>query len=243
MLARQPGLPLEGILAAAGISRATFYRLFESRDALLRELKVPPRPSSRDRVLAAAMQAIGQSGLAALNMDELVAAADVSRANLYRLFPGKSALFRALLEEHSPLEAVASTIVAVGTQPPEVVMPALARSIGAALGARPGLARTLFYEITGGGAETTEAIEWALRRAIGGLLGYVSAEMESGRLRRGDPLLALQAFVGPIFFHLMTRPVAVARLGLDTSVDDAMASLAATWLRAMATPPSPGTRR
>jgi hypothetical protein len=31
--------------------------------------------------------------------------------------------------------------------------------------------------------------------------------MAAGRLRTIHPLLALQAFIGPVFFHLLTRPV------------------------------------
>jgi len=40
-------------------------------------------------------------------MDELAEASSVSRATLYRLFPGKSALFREVIQTFSPWEAVA----------------------------------------------------------------------------------------------------------------------------------------
>jgi hypothetical protein len=58
--------------------------------------------------------------------------------------------------------------------------------------------------------------------------------MEAGRLRRMHPLLALQAFVGPIFFHLMTRPLAERALGLEIDGEAAVTELAEAWLRAMA---------
>jgi hypothetical protein len=38
--------------------------------------------------------------------------------------------------------------------------------------------------------------------------------MALGRVRPMHPLLALQAFVGPVFFHLMTRPVVEELVGL-----------------------------
>lgn len=233
-LVKTNGSPsVDEIIAAAGISRATFYRLFDSRDALLRELQIAPPESSRSRIMAAAMEVIGERGFATLNMDELAVAAEVSRANMYRLFPGKGALLGELIREYSPMEAVATTIAALATEPPEVVMPTLARAVGSVLGGHPGLARTLFYELTGGASDATAAIEWALQRAVATMLGYVSDQMATGRLRSADPLLALQSFIGPLFFHLMTRPIALERLGLTTTVDDAMTALAQTWLLAM----------
>ena len=39
-------------------------------------------------------------------MDDLATQADVSRATLYRLFPGKAALFRAIVVAYSPIEPV-----------------------------------------------------------------------------------------------------------------------------------------
>jgi hypothetical protein len=48
------------------------------------------------------------------------------------------------------------------------------------------------------------------------------------------PLLAMQSFIGPIFFHLITRPVAERVLGMDFDGEQAVVELAETWLRAMA---------
>ena len=70
-------------------------------------------------------------------------------------------------------------------------------------------------------------------------MGYVVAQMQTGRLRQMHPLLALQSLIGPILFHLMTREVAEERLGLDISVDEAVTQLATDWVRAMT--PSTGT--
>src|SRR5579859_7010962 len=77
------------ITGAAGVSRTSFYRAFGSRDALLEALAVPPEPGARERILEAAVEMVGAAGLAALSMDALAERAQVSRATLYRLFPGK----------------------------------------------------------------------------------------------------------------------------------------------------------
>src|SRR5262250_1831152 len=89
ILSRNPGASLSEVAAAA-----TLYRMFGSREGLFRTLEIEPDPDSRERVLAAALELIGRDGLARLSMDEVAATAGVSRASLYRLFPGKPSLFR-----------------------------------------------------------------------------------------------------------------------------------------------------
>src|SRR5260221_3837606 len=74
------------IAEAAGISRTTFYREFDSLQALMNALAVEPEPGPRERILEAALDMIGALGLGALSMDDLATQAGVSRATLYRLF-------------------------------------------------------------------------------------------------------------------------------------------------------------
>jgi hypothetical protein len=47
------------------------------------------------------------------------------------------------------------------------------------------------------------------------------------------PLLALQSFIGPIFFHLMTRPMFQRLLSVEFGGEPAVTELAESWLRAM----------
>jgi len=58
-------------------------------------------------------------------------------------------------------------------------------------------------------------------------------QMQAGRLRMVHPILALQSFIGPIFFHLMTRPMAERLLGLEMEGEAAVTALAEGWLRSM----------
>jgi AcrR family transcriptional regulator len=223
--------------AAAGISRATFYRTFESREALLEALDVPPEPGTRERILEIALKLVGAQGLTALSMEDLATQADVSRATLYRLFPGKAALFTSLIHEYSPLDPVSHLLTAGHDQPPEVLMPEIARTVYRTLyGAgesRLGMLRALFFEISSLSPDSTEAAHDAIRSIVGSLAIYLMQHMQAGRLRPMHPLLALQSFVGPIFFHLMTRPLAERLLGLDIDGEQAVTLLAESWLRAM----------
>src|ERR1700682_1619663 len=97
LLAKGDSPTVAELAAAAGVSRASFYRAFESREALLEALDLEPEPGAHDRILDAALKLVGAHGLTALSMDDLATQAEVSRATLYRLFPGKTALFTSLL--------------------------------------------------------------------------------------------------------------------------------------------------
>jgi TetR/AcrR family transcriptional regulator of autoinduction and epiphytic fitness len=237
LLARGGSPTVAELAAAAGVSRASFYRAFESREALLEALDLQPEPGARERILEAALRLVGAHGLTALSMDDLAAQADVSRATLYRLFPGKGALFTSLVHEYSPLDPVSLLLATKHDEPPEVLMPEIARTVYRTLyGAgesRLGMVRALFFEINSLSPDSTDAAHDAIRSMVGSLAIYLVQQMQSGRLRRMHPLLALQSFVGPIFFHLLTRPFAERMLGLEIGGEQAVTQLAETWLRAM----------
>ena len=238
LLAKGGSPTVAELAAAAGVSRASFYRAFESREALLEALDIEPEPGARERILEAALKLVGAQGLTALSMDDLATEAEVSRATLYRLFPGKAALFTSFLHEYSPLDPVTELLSKRRGELPEVVMPEIARTVYrtfyAAGESRVGILRALFFEISSLAPDTAEAAQDALRTMVGALVMYLMEQMRSGRLRQMHPLLALQSFVGPIFFHLMTRPLAERLLGFDVEGEQAVTLLAENWLRAMA---------
>jgi AcrR family transcriptional regulator len=234
VLAARPNASVGDLAAAAGASRASFYRHFKSRQALLEALEVTPEPGTADRILEAAVEAVGEIGLTALSMDEVAERARVSRATLYRLFPGKAPLLAALVQRYSPLEPVAQLMAARGDEPPEVLMPEVARTAYRAVAGRTGLMRALFFEVSGLSPATEEVAAQAITQVAGLLAAYVSGHMAAGRLRPMHPLLALQDFIGPIFFHILTRPLAERVLHLDVDGESAVTQLAEAWLRAMA---------
>ena len=225
------------IAAASGTSKAGFYREFESRAALLDALSLDPEPDSRQRILEAAIELIGAHGLTALSMDEVASRAGVSRANLYRLFAGKEALFVGVMHAYSPLDPVSEAVAALSEEPPDIVMPELARTVYRVVAAphapRIGLLRAIVFEV-GTLSPDAEAAALELATTVFGSVGaYVMKQMQAGTLRMVHPILALQSFVGPIFFHLMTRPLAERVLGLDMDGEAAVTALAEGWLRSM----------
>ena len=221
------------IVQAAGISRATFYRAFSSREELLHLLALEPEPESRKRVLEQALEMIGKEGLAALSMDALADASGVSRATVYRLFSGKAALFREVVKTYAPFERVALLIEQVADRPPEEVMPQVAHVFVELFATRVGLYRTLAFEVSGQQGDTEEATTFVLERGMKSLLDYLEMQIQKGTLRPMAPFVALQAFLGPLIIHLMTRSLAERGLGLTMSAHEVVTQLVTFWLRAM----------
>src|SRR6266511_2672096 len=90
----------------------------------------------------------GRHGLAELSMEELAAAAGVSRATLYRLFPGKAALFAELVRRFSPFEPIAAVLETKGDRPPAEVIPAVAHVMATAMEGHIGLLLQLLFEFS-----------------------------------------------------------------------------------------------
>jgi AcrR family transcriptional regulator len=233
--ATHPRATLTEVAAEAGVSRATLYRYFASRHELLQALDLEPHPGADARILAAAADLVGRDGLRKLSMDELAEAAGVSRASVYRLFPGKGALFAALVTAYSPFAIVEETLARLADRPPEEVLPEVARQAARTMAPRIGIARSILFEVTAGDPDAIEAVVPTIRQLLGALGGYLSRQMAAGRIRSMHPLLAAQLLIGPVFFHLMTRPVAVRVAHLDIELEEAVTALAEATVRGLAT--------
>ena len=235
-LARDPDASVGVLARAAKVSRATFYRTFRSRADLLDALEIEPDPDSRDRILSAAVVLVGRDGLRALSMDELAAAAGVSRASVYRLFPGKPALFDALLAAYSPFEPVTATLAAERHRPASEMLPLLTRAAAEASAPRVGIIRSLLLEVTTGSPDALAGADARIAHVIGALAAYLDDEMAAGRLRRMHPVLAAQALIGPIILHLLTRPEAEHLGALAMPLDDAVVELTTAMLHGLVAP-------
>jgi len=237
------GLSMDELATRAGVSRATLYRLFGSQQHLLHELGLIPPPTVRSRILDTALELVGRHGLAELSMDELATQAGVSRATLYRLFPGKEALFAELVRTFSPFEPIAAVLETMGERPLAEVIPTIAHAMAAAMDGHMGLLLQLLFEFArhpdpdGGRGTSEDAVQGM--RTLPLVAGYLDQQMAAGRLRRMDPDLAFQALAGPIVMHLLWRLPAASRVNRppvgEAPLEEVVDELVQVWLRAMAT--------
>ena len=236
------GLSMDQLAAAAGVSRATLYRLFGNQQHLLHELGFQPPPTVRSRILDTALELVGRHGLAELSMDELAARAGVSRATLYRLVPGKEALFAELVQRFSPFEPIAAVLETMGDRPPAEVIPTIAQAMAAAMDGHIGLLLQLLFEVSRsdpghhGGADANQDAAQAMR-TLPLVAGYLDQQMAAGHLRRMDPVLAMQALAGPVVMHLLMQASAQSQSGAGHKValplERVVDELVGMWLRAM----------
>lgn len=225
---------VEQIARAAKTSRTTFYRSFPSRADLVTALKLEPEVDTGRRILEAAARLLQQQPLSQLSMDELASVAGVSRANLYRLFPGKGALFRGMLIAFSPFEPVMRFLDANDNRPPEEMIPALVLTAYHAVAARAGIARTLIFEVTSPTDDARQAFGETGLQVIARLVAYLGKQMEAGRLRRIHPLLALQALIAPVMMLVLSGGL-LGSTGIERpGGDQAVSQLASLWLKGMA---------
>jgi AcrR family transcriptional regulator len=232
LLSRDRQSSIDDIARAAGVSRTTFYRAFPSRAELLHALEVQPEPDTRQRVLDASIRMLGTQTLKDLSMDELASEAGVSRANLYRLFPGKSALFRAILRAYSPFEPVMAVFSRAGDRPPEEVIPEVVLTAYRTVAGRSGIVRTLLLEVTSMTPELTKAFAETGLRAFGTFAQYLASQMAAGRLRGIHPMLAVQSLVGGVMFHMLAGPVMSQAADVPAGEEVAL-QFANIWLRGM----------
>ncbi len=233
LLSRDRQTSVDAIASAAGVSRTTFYRAFPSRARLLHALEVQPEPDARQRIVEASIRMLLTQSLNGLSMDELASEAGVSRANLYRLFPGKAALFRAILLTYSPFEPVMAVFARIGTRPPDEVIPEVVLTAYRTVAGHTGLVRSLLLEITSMNQEFFGAFAETGLRAFGTFAQYLAGQMAAGRLRPMHPMVAVQSLVGGVMFHMLAAPV-MSRATVDVPSGEAvMLEFAQLWLRGM----------
>jgi len=97
-------LTMGAVAARAGVSRATLYRRFGTKDALLDALgsEVDAPPSARDKVLEAMQRIVGVEGKLQFTVEEVASAAGVSAMTIYRAFGDRAGLLESFLDEATP---------------------------------------------------------------------------------------------------------------------------------------------
>jgi AcrR family transcriptional regulator len=222
----------EAVAAAAGISRSTYYRLAGgSHQAVLREAGWVAEPAAHQKLVDAAAELLGEVGLTGLRMDAVAERAGVSRATLYRLFPGKPELLASLAEMRSPLGALGAILEASADRHPEELLPELVAGATPRLLANRGILRAILAEAAAPEGSPGRAVVSGLYAS---LARYLRGQMEAGRLRRTEPLAAVQALVGPLLAYSLLRPDFWGEVVGDLPApEETVAEIVQIWLRGM----------
>jgi AcrR family transcriptional regulator len=222
------------LAATIGVSRSTYYRLVGgSHQAFLRTVGWVEEPGARARLLDATAALLDEVGLSGLVMDTVAERAGVGRSTLYRLFPGKAELLAALAQQRAPLAALSQVLAVGADQPPAQLLPGLVAAAVPRLVASRGMLRAVFAEATTAGADGGAGRQ-VVAAVYAGLVAYVRGQMAAGRLRQTNPLMAVQALLGPLLLQVVVQPDFWTEVDADAAPPEQMVSeFVQLWLRGM----------
>jgi TetR/AcrR family transcriptional regulator len=170
--------------------------------------------TTRDRILAAALDRFGTRGVDAVSLDDIAAVVGVRKQTVLYWFASKEELVDAVLDAAvSELAVVVDAAVRAAPDDPLERIDAVVRAVFRPAVRRPallGLVREL-SRLPGQQAERLRAhVDPLVERAI----DFFAAEMDAGRLRRGDPRL-VAALAYATVTGIATEPEALRGVGWE----------------------------
>ncbi len=230
---------VDAMARASGVAKATFYRVFPSKEAVRQALAaagVAPRlldaRDGRAALLHAATQVFAAQGYARATIDAIAASAGMSKAGFYWHFESKEAVFAAVIEQFAPLEALAHTIQTAEAAEADVqtVLRQALTVVVTELLPRRDLFRVIFFEITANPDLAAVFSRFVARQALPVLGGCIERQMAAGALRRMPTAIAVQLLIGPLYFYLFTYDRLPAALGIALSPEEIVAHIAHTFV-------------
>jgi AcrR family transcriptional regulator len=184
----------------------------------------------RDAILNVALRVFAQSGFAEATMDQVAAAADLSKAALYLYFPSKDSLLHSFLERYPLLPELPEMMASLGDTPPALGIPTLIAEIWRLLRQRKELARVISREIQCSAESGAMFAEQLGPSSYQPLAGYLGRWINRGVLRRQNPLVAAQCMVGMLWFFLLTEELISGRDVRTLSDETVVTSVARIFL-------------
>lgn len=194
----------------------------------------------RRDMVAAALDAFFDKGFAAARMDDIAAAAGVSKGTLYLYFPSKEALFAALVEDYAIPNVVRMETIA-DTSPSAV------QAIRAALQLAPYLvresnipriAKILIGESAAFPALVADYRERVLDRVLGALTRLLERGHAAGEIHAPHAHLTVRLIFAPVFLSAIWR-VVFDREGPESVDPEALLALHEQNIMAALTCPPP----
>jgi AcrR family transcriptional regulator len=219
-LSNRPGasFTMAEVAGEARLARATLYRAFSSRAALLAALRaegleLAPDADPAARAVDAVERILLRDGFGGLTMEAVAAEAGASLATLYRRFGDREGLLRDFVRRRGRRAELKARLDGPVGSPGELEA-ILVRFTETALAALED-GRALFRLALAGSEETgalLRKVRDAPRGATAALAGFLDAQMKAGRLRPGDPATLAAAFTGQLFSLAVILPASGANL-------------------------------
>jgi AcrR family transcriptional regulator len=233
---------VDEIAARAGVSKATLYRYFPSKAAIVEAVAAEhgqdvsswQAPDRREQILDAAMRLIPQYGVRATTMEQIAEAAGISAPAIYWHFASKEALAKALVDRCSPLPEVRHVLARGAEGDPAEDLRALARLMLHVLAERLAVIQAAMLESATNPSFATHVLQNVALPIWMTIGNYFQAHVAAGRLRAAPPLPRVFSFAGPILAFTLGRRA----LGVVFPIDpeQLVDTLVDTFLHGAATP-------
>lgn len=192
-----------------------------------RRLKAAER---RARIVRSSMDLFARRGFEATRTRDIARAAGVSEAMVFKLFPDKESLYRAILEQRiSDIErAMPLAELAESADPPDAFLTRMASAMLTRIETDPSFLRLYLHSALEGhplAAEFDRARGAGARKAVA---GYLTRRPE---MRQAiDPDLAARAFLGLVAWFALARNVFHEAVASATPRDEIVRTIVAVFL-------------
>ncbi len=151
----------------------------------------------RERILRSAMDLFASRGFAGGSTREVARGAGISEAMLFKHFPRKEDLYRAILERHLEEVEKAMPLRGLAESPatPRRFLEGIADTLLARIDGDPTLLRLMFYSALEGHPMAREFERARARGLRGAIEAFLRKGMLRGEIRRVDPGVASRSFV------------------------------------------------
>jgi TetR/AcrR family transcriptional regulator len=168
--------------------------------------------TTRDRILAAALDRFGMRGVDAVSLDDIAAVVGIRKQTVLYWFASKEELVDAVLEAAvAELAVVVDAAVRAAADEPLERVDAVVRAVFRQAVRRPGLLG-LVRELSRLPGEQAERLRAHVEPLVDRAVEFLAAEMRTGRLRRGDPRL-VAALAYATVTGIATEPEALRGVG------------------------------
>jgi TetR/AcrR family transcriptional regulator len=195
-----------------------------------------PELERRDEIVDAALEEFASEGFRGATIKRIAKRAKLqSHALIYWYFSSKEELFQAVLGRHLPILQLMLDPTALGDQPPEEVLPQIARAY-LAMADRP-VAQRLLRLILPEVVRRPEMVDQLGGRMIARILDfvktYLARQIELGRLRPHDVRASARAFIGMLLPQLGGKLLLPALQADGLTDEEHIATIVAIFLRGL----------